>query len=190
MVNRRLNYLLVAVFLFSMIYSVNAKDKDKSMGIRAGYQSSGLFLDGSKYNGLDNLNSFYVGLSRDTKLIPVLHLGTGLEYFQNGARLDDDNKVVLHYLSVPLHLKVKLGPVFALTGFSPSFKISEKIFENGEKRSPDSDEKSNWFDIPFHVGVGVQFLFITVEARYHWGMLELNDNVKQQYFQIGAGISF
>jgi len=150
-----------------------------------------VFDDASKLSGTENLQAFYVGVFRDNKLIPLLSLGSGLEYVQNGYRIEDnDYKRVLHYISVPLHVKAKIGPVFGLAGFAPSIKVSEKIFENGDKRNPASDEKSEWFDVPFQAGVGVKILFFTIEARYHWGLMEVNRGNRNQYFQLGAAISF
>jgi len=187
---RKLNSFVLAAFLLTVSIGIHAQKKDggKVGGIRFGYHSAAMYDDGSKLSGTKNHQGFYLGFFRDNKLIPALHLGTGLEYFQNGYRVDDDNKLVLHYLSVPLNIKAKLGPVFALTGFAPSFKVSEKVFIDGAKSTP--DEKSKGFDVPFHLGAGVKILFITIEARYHWGIIELHNGVKSQYLQIGAGVSF
>ena len=187
---RKLNSFVLAAFLLTVSLGINAQKKEggKVGGIRFGYHSAALYDNGDKVSGIENLQNFYIGFFRDNKLIPALHLGTGLEYFQNGGKVDNDNKLVLHYLSVPLNIKAKLGPVFALTGFAPSFKVSEKVFIDGAKSTP--DEKSKGFDVPFHLGAGVKILFITIEARYHWGIIELHDGVKSQYLQIGAGISF
>jgi hypothetical protein len=164
------------------------EDGKKIGGIRFGYHTAAMYDNGSKLSGTKNHQSFYLGFFRDNKLIPALHLGTGLEYFQNGYRVDDDNRLVLHYVSIPLDLKVKLGPLFARTGFAPSFKVSEKAMVNGTNSAP--NEKSKGFDAPFLLGAGFKILFITVEARYHWGLIELRDGVKSQYLQIGAAISF
>ncbi|MGD2035951.1 MAG: outer membrane beta-barrel protein [Bacteroidales bacterium] len=182
-------YLLLFVFLIAASLSVYGR-YDKVGGIRFGYQAATMFDNEGKLTGTEVLQSFYVGLFRDNKIVPLLRIGTGVEYFQNGFKTDDDNKLVLHYLSVPVHAKARIGPLFVLTGLSPSFKVSEKIFENGEKRDPSGDEKSEFFDIPIHVGAGVKFLFITLEARYHWGLFEVNNGYRNQYLQIGAGVSF
>lgn len=181
--------ILTALLLCAPFYA-NAGDGDKVGGIRLGWSSAAMFNDGTKLSGYENLQSFYIGFFRDNKIVPMLHLGTGLEYNQNGAQENSDNKWVLHYVSVPINLKLKIGPVYGLAGFAPSFKVSEKYIIDGSKTSPSSDEKSEWFDIPFHAGVGVKILFLSIEARYHWGMLDVNDGLKNQYFQLGAGISF
>ena len=181
--------ILIAAILYAP-YTANAGKDDKVGGIRVGWNTSAMFDDGSKISGTENLQAFYVGVFRDNKIVPLLSLGSGLEYVQNGLQIDSDNKLVLHYISAPVHLKAKIGPVFGLAGIAPSIKVSEKIFENGEKRNPTSDEKSEWFDVPFQAGVGVKILFITIEARYHWGLMEVNSGYRNQYFQLGAAISF
>ena len=117
-------------------YGVNAqddKDADRVGGIRAGWHNAGMYKNGNMVPDADPLQSFYVGQFRDNKIIPVLHFSSGLEYFQNGVQFDSDNKQVLHYLSIPLSLKAKIGPVFAQTGFAPSFKVGEKIIINGNE---------------------------------------------------------
>ena len=52
-------------------------------------------------------------------------------------------------------------------------------------------EKSNVFDMPLQVGLGVKILMLSLEARYNWGLLDLNDEgAKNQYFQLGLAVFF
>jgi hypothetical protein len=191
---KKFNQLLLVVFLVSLGLPASAQNEDnkkgghKVGGIRAGYQSSIYVKGGDQLTGTTPLEKFYIGLYRDSRIIPTLFFGSGLEYYQNGARLNDDNKRVLHYVGVPLYLKVKLGPVFALGGFEPSFKVSEKQFLAGVKSTP--SDKANWFDAPFFLGAGLKILFITIDARYHWGTLDVYQGAYSQYLQIGAALSF
>lgn len=90
--------------------------------------------------------------------------------------MSDEKMRALHWVSIPNYLKLKLGPIFALGGVAPSFKVAEPIYEDGEMVKPMEDDKSAWFDIPAFAGLGVKILFITVEARYHWGLLDLYDS--------------
>ncbi len=189
--NKR-TFIVIMVILLGVCISQaqDKKDGNKVGGIRAGYHSAGLFEDGSKPDTANNLNSFYVGFHRDTKIIPLLHLGTGLEYFQNGIKYSSNTSRVLHTVSVPFDLKLKLGPAFALGGFAANFKVSEKVVIGDNVSNPIESNKSEWFDIPFFLGAGVKILFVTIEARYHWGLLEVRNGRHNQYLQIGAGISF
>ena len=186
------SYLVGVLALIFTFFSVKmlAQEKgggDRVGGIRLGYHVS-QFSDQGEFLG-DPMESFYIGLFRDTKVLPLLHFGTGLEYYKNGAKMVNYERD-LHYLSIPLDLKLKLGPVFLLTGFSPSFKVAERIIRDGISEKPADENKAEWFDIPFFVGGGVKVWFVTLEARYHWGLREVTDGYMTQSFQIGAGISF
>ena len=180
--------LLITGFSFSSY--AGGKDDEKQLGIRAGYQLSNIY-DGSSSLNSNGLSSFYVGFFREQKVAPLLSFGTGFEYSQIGSMQDSDNKIVMHYLSIPVNFKVKLGPVYALAGASAAFKVADKWTVLGVKTDP--IVKANWFDVPVHVGVGVQVLSFRVEARYHWGMLSLYesplDGYKNQAFQLGVGIA-
>ena len=167
-----------------------AEDGDRVGGIRFGYHTANLFLDGSKEGGANNLTGFYFGFSRDNKLAPIIHLNTGLEYFQNGSKVNDDNKIVYHTISIPVTGKVKLGPVFAQAGFGANLKVAERVHIQGTSTTPDQDNRAKWFDVPFIVGGGVKILFISVEARYHWGLVDIDNGFHNQYFQLGASLTF
>ena len=56
--------------------------------------------------------------------------------------------------------------------------------------SPGDADKSNWFDAPVFLGAGVKIWFVSVEARYHWGLIEVRNGLKSQYFQVGGAVSF
>jgi hypothetical protein len=163
--------------------------KAQKIGIRAGYQMSNLYKDGSHLSGADPLSSFYLGLFKVKKIVPAVHFGAGLEYFQNGFNSTGDNKWVLHYISIPVYIEGKLGPVFALGGIGANIKVAEKLTINGTTASPTSEQKSKPLDVPAFLGVGVKIAMFTFEARYHWGLVKINDGASNQYFQVGAAIS-
>ena len=189
---KKKTFLIITALLlgFCLTHAQDKKEGHKVGGIRAGWQAAALFEDGSKPDTSNALNSFYVGFYRDTKIIPLLHFGAGLEYFQTGMDYSTNTSRVLHTISVPLDLKLKLGPVFALTGFAANFKVSEKIVYKGDSTNPIESDKSDWFDVPFFLGAGIKIWFVSVEARYHWGLLEVRNGKHNQYFQLGAAISF
>ena len=182
--------LTVSLFTFSVM-GLKAQDDDKGkgkLGVRAGWQNAATY-NNSNQSG-ETINTFYAGVFRNNKLAPIIAIQTGLEYFQTGWYSDDANKSNLHYLSVPIGLRVKIGPVFAVGGPALNFKVSEKTYLLGNEVT-DSELKSNIFDLPLFLGVGAKIAMFTVEARYHWGMIDVNDaGNRNQYFQLGAGISF
>jgi hypothetical protein len=186
----RIYFTWILVALLATTLSAQKGSSNRVGGIRAGYNGAALVMNGDLYPLSTGYPSFYAGFFRDNKIIPLLHAGTGLEYVQNGMQFDEDNKRALHYVSIPLDLKVKLGPVFALGGIAPSFKVAEREFVNGDSMKPDSDDTSNWFDAPLFVGAGLKVAFFTVEIRYHWGLADVYQGYHNQYLQIGGGISF
>ena len=139
--------------------------------------------------GADPLGSFYLGLFKVKKIVPAVHFGMGLEYVQNGFKASNDFKWVLHYISIPVYIEGKLGPVFALGGLGANIKVAEKVTIGGTTASATSDQKSKPIDVPVFLGVGVKIAILTIEARYHWGLIKINDGASNQYFQVGAAIS-
>jgi len=183
--------LFISMFIICCSIDLNAQDGDNSRGIRAGWQSSDFYNDGVSVGG-DPLSSFYVGFFNERKIIPLLSFGSGLEYFQNGSDLGSDIKYKQHILSIPLYLKLKIGPVYATGGASANFRVAEKYIVGDSKIDVPEAWQSNWFDVPMHAGLGVELLIFRIEARYHWGMMDSFKNTtgNSQYFQLGAGVSF
>ena len=182
--------LALAWIIGSLCVYGQDKDKKEVGGVRAGFHSASMVEEGSKPDTAKSKNSFYVGFFRDQKIVSFLSFGSGIEYFQNGFRFPGDGKRVIHTLSIPLDLKFKIGPVFALGGIAGNFKVAEKIITGDEKHKPDSDDKSNWFDGAAFVGAGVKIAIVTIEIRYHWGLIDSYDGLYNRYLQIGGGISF
>jgi len=186
-----LRLFTLAFLLIGLNLSTYANDDGGGkFGIRAGYSASNLYNGSSPLNS-KALGSFYVGIFKEHKIVPMLHFGSGLEYSQIGSMENSDNKITMHYLNIPVNFKFKIGPIYALAGASAAFKIGEKWTIGGEKLDP--LVKANWFDVPIHVGLGFQILMLRIEARYHWGTMDLysapNDGYKTQAFQLGLGIA-
>lgn len=181
---------LFILLTFAFFITCFGQDKQKVGGIRGGWHSASLVSDGSKPDTANSLSTFYVGLFRDNKIIEILSFGTGLEYFQNGLKYSDNLKRVIHTVSIPVNLKVKIGPVFARGGAAANIKMAERIIIGEEKNKPSEDNRSKWFDVAAFAGVGVQILFVSVEARYHWGLLDVKNGMHSRYFQLGAALSF
>ncbi len=178
--------LLVAIFAIS-ITIVNAQNK---IGVRAGFQNSKYMKDGSMISLTDSYNSFYIGLFKTHRIVPALHFGYGLEYMTTGAEWNDNSEsVLLNNLCIPLFIEGKLGPVFALGGISANFKLNEK-YSGLISDSPFGEEHFKTVDFPVFVGAGVKILLFSIEARYYWGLNEVNEGLKSQYLQLGVGVSF
>jgi hypothetical protein len=193
---KSLKLLIIALIISAPMVNAFAGDDDsnKKKGIRAGWQMSNFYNEGKSTDG--NLSSFYVGVFGEKKLIPMLRLGTGIEFSTVGQISEsiDDTKYVRSMIYVPVYLKLKLGPVFALGGASANFGISNKFKLAGEDMELSDDNKTNVFDVPVFLGLGVKIMMISIEARYNWGTMNLskidNNSYTNQYFQLGAAFSF
>lgn len=173
---------LLTAFIVILSFSASAQKH----GIRAGYQAAGQFESGSQQYG--TLNNFYAGVFRNDDIVPFLDWHKGVEYIQAGFYSDENNFRRIHTISVPMALRAKVGPVFALAGVAGNFKVAER-FELGGTDVLDDDTKASFFDLPVIAGVGVKFAIVTIEARYAHGLLEVNNDLNNAYFQLGVGLS-
>ena len=172
------------IVIFSLLVLGNLTFKslaqDKKFGIRGGYQTSYLTQDGDKTGS--SKSGFYLGAYKDTKVFPFLHVNTGLEYSQMGASNLDNGDYTLNYIGVPLALKAKVGPLYALAGSGFNVKVAEK--------GNPYDSSAKWFDIPAYVGAGFNILFVAVEAKHTWGLTDINNGLSNNGFQVGLSMRF
>jgi len=176
-----LTVLVLGIFICGTFNSYAGKPVTK--GPIAGWHYSDLLKDGESLYG-ENMNSFFVGFFSNKQLgtTKLLQLNSALMYFQNGSRKDDDNKIRLHYLNIPVSLRVQVGPVYALAGINGGIKLGGEMYTLGVK----SDVKSiNTWDAGWHLALGAKIGPIGVEAKYNWGLVDLNDGYKSQYLQLG-----
>ena len=174
--------LLITLFLAAISLSVHAQDRKKAWGPRLGWTSAATYNDGNQVQG--SFGSLYAGIQRKSKFIGPVKLLSGVEYLQNGHRNNDDNYRKLHYLSFPLGVSAEIEPIFADAGFGLKFRLAETYKVAGE----DVDGNTDFLDIPFFLGAGVRVALFSIEARYHWGLLDVNDGNRNRYFQLGAAM--
>ena len=187
--------LLIAFITIPSIISY-AGDDDKKKTIRAGWQVSNFYDDDFSTTGTE-LHAFYVGFNAEKDLVPLLKFGSGIEYLQNGYTgkvLTEEFSYRSHVISIPLYLKLKLGPVFALGGAGMNFNVAQNYKVGGSKIDIPDNLQINVFDVPVFAGVGLKIAMFTIEARYNWGLINAAKSdaftYKAQYFQLGGGISF
>jgi len=173
--------LLLTIPSFVMAWPKDDESKKIYKGIRAGFQSSTFAVD--QGDSPDGLGSFYIGIFGGKKLGPskLLSLYTGITFYQSGA--DDKNfgEVKLSYISLPLSLRVKLGPVYAFGGANAAIKVGESL--SGPIKQANVDFES--FDAGAQIGVGVKFLMLSAELKYNVGLIEITDGVKTTHLQAG-----
>ena len=184
--------LILSLCFFSSILSAQ-EDEEKDgfnlpNGVRFGWQSSNYLQDGDSYG--NTIDRGYIGYVRKISILHFLKLETGLEYMIAGTQMNEDNRIQLHYLVIPAQGAFKLGPFVAQAGVSANIKLSEDYTENGEKVDRPDDEKANGFDVAANIGAGFNFLFMTLEARHYWGLLEVEDGWYNDYWQLGLKFNF
>ena len=185
----KLFLLLGLCFLTTSLWSQAEDEKDGfnlPNGIRFGWQSSNYLQDGDSAG--DNLDRGYIGYVRKISILHFLKLETGLEYMIAGTQPTDDSKLQLHYLVIPAQGAFKLGPFVAQAGVSANIRVAEDFKVDGE--SVDRDDKSAGFDVAANVGAGFNFLFMTLEARHYWGLLEVENGWHNDYWQLGLKFNF
>ncbi len=183
----------LAVCMLGFVSNVKAEDDGPDgRGIRAGWQKSYLSVDGEKLT--DKSDGFYVGFFKNNKIAPMLRWQSGFEYYQvRGA--NDYAELKVHYLSIPLSLRLKLGPVYALGGVNGAVRIADSFDSKAsdiisEVTGIDTDPDLSRWDAGAHLGVGFKFLMLGVEARYNWGFVDVTDGMNTEYLQIGACLFF
>ena len=165
--------------------SVHAEGDTKLGGVRAGFHRSNIMYNGSTNAGYNE--TFYIGVYKNNKIIPTLHWMVGLEYFQNGYSDASSSKRLMSTVSVPVTAKFKIGPFFALGGLAGNFKLSDDFVNGGV----DQGKQGSDFDVPLILGAGFSILILNIEARYHWGMIDVDEKGgRNEYLQLGVGASF
>lgn len=172
--------LLATICLRPSILFGQDEEEKLYKGIRFGYQNSNLSESSFK-----ELSSFYAGIFGGHALGGghFLSIYTGLEYYQTGTKENDDNEIVLSYLSLPINLRGKLGPVYAFLGVNPSLKVHEKVKILGADVSDATSISA--FDMGSQFGLGARIAFIGIEVKYNLGFIDIWDGNKTSHLQAG-----
>lgn len=185
--NRKITVIiLLSFFVIGLTPSFAGEKIDK--GIKAGWQYSNLYKDGESLFG-DPYSSFYVGFFSNKKFLKtkLVQLNSALTYYQIGSKSGDSLSLKLHYLNVPVSLKVKLGPLYVFGGLNGAIKLG------GEKKIIDQEfdvKDFTTFDAGVFAGIGVKISIIGLEVKYDWGLVEVNNGYKTQYLQVGLMVYF
>jgi hypothetical protein len=181
-----LSILFASALLLSISDLKAQKDSEKPSAV--------IFTAGWSYADLnqgststDSRNGLYIGLRKDVKLFPTLHLETGALYVQKGATFDLDEfgtvEYELDYIDIPAALKFKLGGLYALGGVSGNIRIKSQV--EGEKV-----DNINPFSLSSSLGAGFKFLMFSIDARWNHTLTDIvkdndGDKIYNSYFLIG-----
>lgn len=159
-----------------------------SWGIKAGLNNTNY---GGDWAGSDDpREGFFVGFFSDSALGNFVHLQFDFLYSQEGSY-----NASVDYLSMPIMFKFYFSPaggvnIQAGTGFSYNISTGDEYTEaliGGN------------FDMKLGVGLGYDFGWGILDARYNFGILDINQNytetgnydiVNNNGFSVGLGIKF
>lgn len=194
--------LLLIITVISYSTNVLAGDDDAdTKGIRAGWTSTTFTANGDLG---DPKSGFYVGAFKEFKIVPMLRFSSGLEYSQNNTGISAANAALLSaksenftpetdqmnlgYLTVPLSLRLKIGPFRAYAGAGLAYRITGTTGEDKVKFTDKS--YVNRFDANAQFGASINIVMIMIEAKYNMGLVDAFDGYKNNSFQIGLGLNF
>jgi hypothetical protein len=185
-----LRTLLATSLLASFTLAAQDSDKDKHddrwNGLRAGYHLSN--FEGTNGSTSDR-SGYYAGYYRNFIKVPLYSLSTGLEFHTAGS-VSDANELRLSYLSLPINNRFKFGPVYVDLGLDAALKVGEKALVNGTEVDLPKDAKARSFDLLVHGGAGFKILFLSVEARYRYGLTEVYDCTHNAGLELGLSTFF
>lgn len=177
---KRLLFFLLGVLLSSGAYA--------QLGIKAGVNQA--VLNGENIDGDTRYKtSYHAGLFYEAKLIGPLSVQPELLYSLQGGNIKsqfEDFDTKLHYFTVPVLAKVRVGPVFVEAGPQFSFLLNatkdgtQQVQGTGGaatyedyRRSATGDFKRG--DFSLCAGVGLKFSALLIGARFNAGLNDIND---------------
>jgi hypothetical protein len=181
-----LKWVVLLVFFAHASTSLSAQDDDKRRGFRMGYLNS----DISNSSGdlfKDNSNSFYGGVFYETDLTRFFRFTTGLEYVQIGSSMDEDNKVRVSFLTLPVSAKFRFAGLFARAGVNGMLRVGSSETLNGQQPDPKTLEYDR-LAVNTFFGLGVKLAFIEFEFRYHKGVSDVVKSFSSDYYQLGINL--
>jgi len=197
--------LFVVLAVVGVFGVTEARAQDRG-GVRVGLNLANLSgNDVADLGDTDSRAGLVVGLFGVVPLNQTIAFQPEVLFSQQGAKLEDgsdDATIKLDYLQVPLLARFRLGmspsaPVHALFGPSFGFRTNAEVDLNGETID-DNDEfedQTESFDIGLVAGIGVNAGPAVVDARYMWGLRNLNKiddgaEIKNRVFSVSVGFRF
>lgn len=173
--------------LLILTFALSSFAAFSQIGIRAGWQNSNMFYDGTETIG-SNLHFFYVGAYKNFDLASsFIQFHAGAEYTRVGWSENDNNYRRIDCINIPLGVRLNLGPIFAQGGIGPNIALREEYYIAGVDVLND-DNKMNTFDWPAHLGVGLTLGPLVIEARYYLSLTTANDDGRAGFLQFGGAI--
>lgn len=173
----------IFTLLFVLILgSASVKAQSAAFGIKGGANFSN--LTGSQTD-MQFITAYHLGGFVEVNLLDFVSVQPELLYSLQGANMKAvDEKINLHYASLPLIFKVYFLEKFSVEA-GPQFSVL--ISDNVE------NSKVNRTDSSFAVGLGFKLTeHLFVQGRYLFGLAEISkgSETKNQLIQLSAGYKF
>lgn len=199
-------FLAIAVLSVTAVSTANAQTKFLRFGLKGGANLGK--LDGQGYKDGFKLG-YHLGGFAQVNLTKVFGVQGELIFSSNSVKTTDDfsqvynpdnlndpanndKKIKLNYLSIPLLANISLGSPRVKLQVGPQFSalVSNKNVFKG------ADDAFNGGDVSGVAGLWIQLPIINISARYIVGFTDVKgistvntDNWKNQSIQLGVGVT-
>jgi len=192
-------HLFVVTALVGVLGATQAQAQDRG-GFRIGLNAATLSTNDETDFDPKVRTGLVVGLFGTVPITDMVAFQPEVLFSQQGAKVEegsDSGKIKLDFVQIPLLAKFKLGansPVHALVGPSFGFRTKAEVEANDE--TDDIAEDVEKMDVGLVTGVGINVGPGVVDARYTWGLRNLDktpdstDKVKSRVFSISFGWRF
>lgn len=188
---KKLLILTLCCFTLNSLQAQSKKDdKPHKLTFIAGWNYSKYVGGPEATDKSDYKSGLILGLNKDVKLTPFIWMNGGLLYYQNGAETDQGT-YRFDYLTIPVGVKVRLGPVYAMGGVYGAYRLTGKI---GDSKVDQKD--FNRLDFGTYAGAGIRILIFSLNLKYNWGLSDVtngssdapNLDLQNRFFSVTLGV--
>ncbi|MAY83242.1 MAG: hypothetical protein CMP59_03835 [Flavobacteriales bacterium] len=173
-------------FLSLLIFSQNdLKSQEVHFGFKAGINHATLFGDDDKYN--DPVFDFHGGLYTEISLMKKFALQGELLYSRQGTDIDNEGRITLSYISIPMLAKLKF--IRGKLGFYGGPQVSYLLNADYDFDGFDGDAKDFYKDFDISLALGADFnltKYLSVGGRYLFSIPSIGDDYKDDFITIDA----
>ena len=187
-------------FIFLAVMLIGSFQAKAQLGVKIGYNFAKMSGDVSDGYSEKSLNNVCFGAFFEKDLIPLLDIRAGVDFSPKGYREENGdmyNQAKINYLEIPVQIKLKVGPIYALGGVYGAYAMKGKYetetvsvdvdFDQMEMKRIDYGMK---FGVGFQVGLGPLHAF--AQGEYSFGLQNLNktdgEDSKNKVICVSAGV--
>jgi hypothetical protein len=190
--------LLVLAAVVSVLGASEARAQERG-GVRVGVNAATVSTDDSDFDPKVR-TGLVVGVFGVVPVNDVFAFQPEALFSQQGAKIEDGSETgtaKIDYFQVPLLARVRLGknsPAHLLVGPSFGFRTKAEVEVGGETQDIKEDIKKT--DVGLVTGVAVNAGPAVVDARYTWGLTNINNDssdpgkIKNRVFSFSVGLRF